>query len=152
MLSSCFFYSCKTQMPKEPIQEKISHYIGEKCIRREDCRIQIKDTMDFSYDKLYVFEMAVENDVIIRVLGSKFYSSSPYYSRKWFFLKDNQVVQSEQHLIPEIDNPIDDGDVDFEIKNVQEKYDVFGEDAVFEVERIKTDTGEFYRLHCVSCK
>jgi len=150
----CLFFSCQTLKSKsnEPIAKKISEYVRNNCLESKTCQIKLKETMDFSWDKLYVFDMSVEQQVLSSIIGEDFSSSSPYYSNKMFFTKGNKVVDFEQHLIPEVDNPFGDGDVDFEIKDAQNKYTVFNADSIFKVERIKTETGEFYRLHCINCE
>lgn len=95
--------------------------------------------------------MAVEQKVVSKVIGEDFIFLSPYYSNKMFFAKDNKVVNFEQHIMPEVDVPFDDGDVDFEIKDSENKYAVFDKTSLFEVQRIETKNGEFYRLSCVNC-
>ena len=154
ILLICLICACQESSRKsnEPISEKISEHVQKNCKESKTCTFYLKDITNFSWDKLYFFDMSVEEDVIRKLIGKKFSSSSPYYSNKLFFVQDNQVVESEQHIMPEVDNPFQNGDVDFEFNDSQNKYIVFENDSKFEVEKIKLSTGEFYRLHCINCE
>ncbi len=96
--------------------------------------------------------MSVEDHVISKIIGKEYSSTSEYYSNKLFFIQDKQVVESERHIMPEVDEPFHNGDVDFEFKDSENKYIVFNNDSKFEIEKIKLKTGEFYRLHCINCE
>ncbi len=154
ILLVCLICACKESSRKssEPISEKISEYVQKNCKESKNCTLNLKDITNFSWDKMYFFDMSVEENVISKVVGKKFSSASKYYSNKLFFIQDNQVVESEQHIMPEIDKPFHNGDVDFESKNSQNRYIVFNNDSKFEVEKIKLNDGEFYRLHCINCE
>lgn len=152
-LTFCLFFSCQLPASKsdEPIAGKIVKHIRENCSESKTCQLNLGEVTGFSWDKLYVFDMAVEQEVISKVIGEDFLFLSPYYSHKMFFAKDNKVVNFEQHIIPEVDSPFDDGDISFEIKDSENKYAVFDKNSLFEVERIKTKDGEFYQLNCINC-
>jgi hypothetical protein len=130
----------------------IREYINKTCETNIPCKIQIKDATNFSWDKLYVFNEAVEQDAISEILGIKYSSSSIYYSRKWFFTKNNQIVKTEIHTLYEIDEPVDNGSVLIEEDNQKEKYSIFAENSLFEVSKNNLRADEYYfYLKCVNC-
>jgi hypothetical protein len=147
-LSSCYGRSNES---RGRIENGILEYIKNSCKYGEVCKFTLNDITDFQWGKFFFFDMAVEGDVVSKAIGKDFTSASPYYSRKWFFMSGNEIVKSEQHLIPDVDIPIVDGDIVFDLKDAQSKYGVFDSTAAFEVEKIKTSTGEYYRLKCVNC-
>ena len=153
LLSFCLLCSCyPTRLNNQPINKMIGEYVSKNCEANKPCKIQIKDATNFSWDKLYVFDRAVESDVISELLGIKYSSTSPYYSRKWFFVKDNQIVQTEEHILYEIDKSVDNGDVLIEEANPKEKYSIFTEDSLFEVSKNKLNADEHYfYLTCLNC-
>lgn len=147
-----FFNACNR--PTAIFDKSISEYVQKNCPPSGTCIIRLDTAMEFPWDRLYFFESNVEDDVTSKVLGIPYRSSSPYYSRKWFFFKDGKVVQSAIREIPEIDEPIEAGEVDFEMKNSENNYLIIERESSFSVERIKSKRGdgEFYRLHCTNCK
>lgn len=150
----CFlFCSCnRKELNNKIINNQIGEYIRKNCQINKPCKIQLKDVTDFSWDKLFVFDMAVESDVISKTLGTEYSSSSPYYSYKWFFVKNNQIVRSEEHIIYEIDKPMSAGDVSFVIKDSQKKFRIFDNAVVFDLERHNFHDSEIYSLDCANCK
>ncbi len=147
LLSCSLLYSCNRRY-NEPLNNQVSEYIRKSCQENKPCKIQLKDATDFSWDKFYFFNEAVEDNEIGRIVGINF--SSRFTSRKWFFLKDNQLVRSEEQILYEVDLPMKTGDVDFDYD--ENKFAVFQADSIFELETSKTETGVYYRLHCINCK
>ena len=154
LLIACVFCSCYlTRLPKnEPIAKHISEYILANCQENYPCTIRLKDATDFSWDKLYVFDIAIENDVITKMVGTTKFTSSGDYSRKWFFVKDDQVVRFEEHILSAVDEPVANGSVLLEEGNPKEKYSIFSQDAAFEVVKNKlSDDEHYYYLTCINC-
>jgi hypothetical protein len=148
----CILGSCKAPRADEPVNEQIRLNIQKNCAEGKPCQVRLKDSTNFSWDKLYVFDIAVEPDVISEMLNINF-DSSGSYSRKWFFIKDNQVVHFEQKVIIVGGDSVVDGDVSLNEDAAQEKYSIFGQDALFEVSKNKYDgTRSYYYLRCVNCK
>ena len=149
LLSICLLCAgCRTEVQNEPLNKKIGEYIRRICEKDKPCRIQIKDALDFSWDKLYVFDEAVEEDEIRKILQANYSSASPHYSRKWVFVKDGQIVSTEQHILYEIDVPVDIGNVLLTEDNPQEKFSVFSRDSIFEA---TGDDKSYYSLRCLNC-
>ncbi len=154
LVTICFLFSCKTatQINNRPINEALLGYIQSNCNFEKTCRMELAKATEFSWDHLYVFDIAVEDNIISEKLGVKFNSVSQFYSQKWFFVKDGQIIQAEEKVIEEIDNPIKNGDIDFEIKDSQNKFALFDENSVFEVEEMKIGSKKYYYLKCNNCK
>lgn len=154
LLNVCLLCSCyQIRSNNEPINRQISEYIRQTCEENKPCKIQIKNVTDFSWDKLYVFNEAVESDVISKILGKNYSSTSPYFSRKWFFVKDNQIVRTEEHILYEVDVPVDNGNVLLTEDNPKQKFSIFGQDSIFEVSKNKLSDNEFYYYsRCINCK
>ena len=154
ILIVCLICSCQKSSRKssEPISEKISQYVETNCKESKTCTLNLKEITNFSWDKLYFFSGSVEESDISKVIGKKFSSTSQYYSNKLIFIQNNQIVESEQHIMLEIDEPFHNGDVDFELKDSQNNYIGFNNESKFEVEKIKLNDGEFYRLRCINCE
>ncbi|MCY7346190.1 MAG: hypothetical protein LH614_08190 [Pyrinomonadaceae bacterium] len=144
----------------EPLNNQISSYIQRNCQEKQPCKIQLKDATDFSWDKFIFFDIPVEPEVISALIGEEFSSASPYYSRKWFFLKDNKVIRSEEQILYEIDVPMKNGDVDFDLEGgerikiefAESNFALFQANSIFEIERNDTGTVQYYRLHCINCQ
>lgn len=153
LLSLCLLCSCsQPRINNEPINKRISEYIRQTCEENKPCKIEIKNVTDFSWDKLYVFDEAVENDVISKFLGINYSSTFPYYSRKWFFVKDNQIVRTEEHILYEIDMPVDNCSVLLTEDNRKEKFSIFNRDSTFEVSKNRLNDNEsYYYLRCINC-
>ncbi|HLA95862.1 MAG TPA: hypothetical protein VK612_09090 [Pyrinomonadaceae bacterium] len=114
--------------------------------------LTIYSMTNFDWDKLYVFDLAVEDDEISQVLGIEFQSTSNQYSKKWFFEKGGVIVEREQKFIDEIEKPTKAGDVEFDITDSVRKFAVFKRDDLFTVEEKKIQGGRYFLLHCSTCK
>lgn len=146
--------SCNTASNRNSNEIKllINHFVSANCVNTAKCSIKLNEFTKFNWDKLYFFDMAVETATIAKVINHDFSDSSDYYSRKLIFMKGKKVVHIEKYLILEVDEPIKDEDIDFEVKDSQNKYAVYNSNSTFKIDIIKTDTGEFYRLSCIDCK
>lgn len=151
---------CTSSESQRPQQVDVAKRIEEKCKTKKSensgstnsgCTIKLSDLFDFYWDQMYVFDLAVEDNVISNEIGSAFSSTSPYNSTKWFFLKDGKVVHFEEKLIKEIDKPIEIGGVEFEIKDAERKFAVYDRNAIFEVVELGVGDGKFKYLKCVTC-
>jgi hypothetical protein len=99
-----------------------------------------------------VFDITVEPGEISDLIGDKFSPSTPFYSRKWFFMQGKNVVHFEERPLPEIDEVTKKGDVDFDISSSKERYGIFDLHARFDVKSIEGVDGEAYLLSCVNCQ
>lgn len=122
----------------------VGEYINKNCEENKPCKIKIKDAINFSWDRLYVFDIAVEDNVISEILGIEYSSNLPEYSRKWIFVKDNQIVYAAEHTIYEIDKPVRNGEVLLNEEHPKENYSVFNRDSSFEVSKNRLDDNEYY--------
>lgn len=151
-ISLLFFFFNACNRTAAIFDKPISEYVQKNCPPSGTCIIRLDEVMEFPWDRLYFFEDNVEESEISKILGIQYVSGTPYYSRKWFFLKDGKIVQSAIREIPEVDRRIEAGEVDFEMKDSVNNYLIIERGSNFSVERIPCEGGEFYRLHCTNCK
>jgi hypothetical protein len=163
ILSICIFWlsSCKTNdLPTISLENDLQKKIIEDCKQNttqspnnsiKNCQVKLNDLFEFSWDIMYVFDAAVDDNVISEQIGKKFLSTSSYYSKKWFFLKDGKIVNFNEKVIKEIDKPIENGDVDFEIRDSQHKFAAFKNNSAFDVDELNVGNGRYYYLKCVTC-
>ena len=154
LVNLVFLLSCHQQsnFASGEVATAISGFIAKNCAPQDICQFQLKDVTNFSWDRFFVFDLTVDNDVISKQIGSEFSSSIEYYSNKWFYLKDGELIHFEQRAIPEIDEYMKPGDIDFDISSSKDRYAVFDTKSVFEVNRIKVNGGEAFLLKCVNCQ
>ena len=150
----CLFCACQIENKEKerPINSELFGYLKKTCIEQDSCEVKLDKIIESSWDKFYVFDFSVEDQVISKEIGTQFSSTSPYYSSKWFFIKDGHITHFEQRIIPEVDKPNKNGDIDFEIRNSQNKFSVFEKDSLFKAEKHKLTDGDFYELKCLNCK
>ena len=132
-------------------QSTVSQFIAQNCQNVERCEIPMGHVLDFPWDKMYFFDYRTENEDISRALGTVYVERTPEFSRKWIFVLGRKVVRVEEYPIVEIDRPLSDQDVDFEISDFEEGYGTFSREAIFEVEPINLENGRFFRLKCINC-
>lgn len=149
-----FFVACFTQtgVSSESVEFNIRKLIQNTCKPNQSCKIKLNQATSFDWDQFYFFDMSVEEAVVSKTLGFEYESSAPTYSRKWIFLRNGKIVHAEEHQIPEVDKPIEVGDVDLEVSDQNNKHGTFDNDAEFEAVSLTIDDGLYYRLRCVNCK
>jgi hypothetical protein len=158
----CFAFGAGCSSDKAPFinEGDLTKRIDELCVTRTnenddpnkaECIINLKDLFEFSWDQMYVFDLAVEDDVISDQIGSPFSSNTSDYSTKWFFLKDGKVVRFEERQVKEIDKPVSNGDVVFEIKDSERKFALFNKESKFKVVKMNVGDGKFKYLKCLTC-
>ncbi len=130
---------CKFKSNANPTESE-SHYT-----------VRLNEVFEFNWEKMYVFDYAVEDHVIFDQIGFQFKFPASNASDKWFFTKSGTVVYFEENPVEKIDEPIQEDDVQFEIKNSQTKFAVYTPDNIFEVEFRRLDSGKFLYLKCISC-
>lgn len=137
---------------REPVQSQVRKLIQNSCTSNNTCEITLSRATKFEWDKFYFFDMNVEDAIISKVLGFEYKSLTPNYSRKWIFLKNNELVLAEEDQIPEVDRPMEVGDIDFDLSDQRGNYAAFTNKSNFEAVGIAIDNGTFYRLRCINCK
>lgn len=151
----CIFLisSCNSTFNTEiSASETVYKYIVENCREEKGCEISLKKATDFSWDKLYVFRENVETEEINKLLNISYHHSSPYYSRKWFFVKDSKVVKFQEFIMSDIDDPVEDNDILLQRENPKHDYQVFDRNEVFKVSKNKLEENKhYYYLTCKSC-
>jgi hypothetical protein len=133
------------------IRDLLNEFVSKNCVNNERCLIKLSSETKFDWDTLYFFDIGVESDTIVKVINQHFSDKSSYYSRKLIFTKKEKIVHIEKYIVSEIDDPIKDGDIDFQVTGSQNNYEVYNLETVFKIEIIKTDSRKFYRLHCSNC-
>ena len=151
IVSSVFALACDPYSRQGPVALKMSKELRASCKPEQPCHLKAADMTDVSWDQLYVFDSRVERDVIFKRLGTTVEIPGPYYSNKWFFMNEGKIVHFEQKIIPEVDVPMKDGDVDIEPSDATKDFGKFRREDLFRVEKINTNPGEAFRLKCSTC-
>jgi hypothetical protein len=125
----------------------------EKSVSKDSgCVLKAKEIFKFSWDRLYVFDPAVEDNVIRQRIGSEFTTASEIGSVKWFFMREGKVILLEEKPIQKIDRPVNKGDVKVEITDALKKFSEIEPEDGLEVNELQVGDGTFTYLKCVSCK
>lgn len=142
----CIFIiaSCRTK-----ITDTLGAYIKENCKLQTPCRIEISKVTPFAWDAFYFFDKAILDEEANRILGQRVFDS-PFSgdTSKLVFLKDSKVVYNEKQAT-DIEVKLD-GEIYFEIDQ-SKKYGRFSDEAVFEIQKLKSSNAEHYKLRCINC-
>ena len=145
--------SCDTAVPRGRAHKQIGEYIKNTCGTTPTCKIKLSNALDFGWDRLFVFHKNAESDVISKAIGTSYVEQFPNdYSHKWIFLSGDKIVLSEEHVVPGVDIPVQEGEIIFSFEDCsdflpdgQNNYLVFNKDDVFQVkgQRVSEKTSYF---------
>ena len=100
-------YSCSNGHLENKIDNKI-----EGTCKSGTCLINIRELTDFPWDKMYVFDMSVTYDQMVKVLGVK-PTEYTEFTRKLVFMLNHQITYFEEDKT-DIETAVN-GQLDFDI-------------------------------------
>lgn len=135
---------CRTK-----ITDTLGAFIKENCKLQTPCKIEISKITPFSWDEFYFFDAAILDIEVNKILGQKVFSA-PFsgYTHRLVFLKNGKVVYQEEEPA-DLEGKLN-GEIYFEL-NQAKKYAKFSENALFDVQKLKSSDGEHYLLNCINC-
>ncbi len=126
----------------ENIEKRIATQ-GRHCKNNLNCEIVISQLTNFTWDKMFVFDMPANLEVINKAIGMSYANYYQEYTRSIIFLNGNKIVHYENNRADFED--IVDGQVLFDYPDSL-KYQVYKpDDAKFRI-ILKTSGDKFYFL------
>ena len=150
LLLCLLFFTASCGAHKPDVQSILVKRILSECSERQECEIQISDAMPFSWDKLYFFRFGTLDADITKMIETdvSFAEESSY---KYIFVKNGQVVRTEEHRVVDLDN-VPDGLIRFGTTDPTGMFALIEPASRLRVTFDRRTSGTSFYLMCTDCR